>query len=57
MIQWNFPVIINHRWVRVTHVSKHANKYEAVLEYAEQAKERGVIVQGHDMSQAWEKWL
>jgi len=56
MLNWNFPVIIAGHWARATITSKHGNKYEALEQYKREQAEKGVTVQGHDMSQAWSRW-
>lgn len=56
MLTWTFPVLIRGRWNWVSHTCNYGNKYEAVVEYSRAQAERGVTVQGYDMSQAWMKW-
>ena len=56
MLTWNFPAIVNGKWIRASITCKHGNKYQALALYTEQQAAAGVKVQGHDMSQAWSVW-
>lgn len=56
MVTWNFPAIINGKWVRASITSKHGSKYAAFKQYVEEQAAKGVKVQGHDLGQAWMQW-
>jgi hypothetical protein len=56
MLTWNFPAIVNNRWIRASITCKHGNKYQALEQYKQEQAAKGVTVQGHDMSQAWSVW-
>lgn len=57
MITWNFPAIINNKWVRASITCKHGNKYQALEQFKQEQAAKGITVQGHDMSQAWSDWV